>query len=490
MDMDSTSIGITACNSLQNTFIRQTPEKRSTVFKQKICINVRGMKFETYKDTLEKFPDTLLGSPNKREQFYDRENMEYYFDRDRTAFNCILFFYQSNGIISKPDDIPNNVFNEELLFYELVKNQTPLSSEEIENVPTNSFRSTVWNILEFPNSSTFAKSVANVSVMMIVLSTIIFCVETVPSFGTKKTIQMWRYNPRVLNESEPPCQSNSMSVKHGENHVRFVLNGSSINCSRINKSDVASRTGKTWDSSAGHKFDIWFILESVFISFFTCEYIARLYSAPKRIRFMKSALGIVDFTAVLPFYLTLVVQHDYQNVTSFSVIRVTRIVRVMRVLKLSRYHRGLAILARTIKESSGQMKSLFLCLLLTIVLFASAIYYIESYNKSSPFESIPATFWYVVITMTTVGYGDVIPRTPLGKLMGAACAFIGLILLLCLPTPVFVSNFVRFYTEECGSEDTKSASKEDLSSNKQANWSRQGLKNVKYVTVKDSKRKE
>lgn len=478
---------LTPCSSRRNSFIQQKPEETMSNNKQRIRINVRGMKFETFKDTLEKFPDTLLGSPDKREQFYDKENQEYYFDRDKTAFDCILFFYQSNGIISKPDDISNKLFEEELMFYELVKNEIEAIPETFVNVPETSFRSKVWKILEFPGSSTFAKCLANLSVIMIVLSTIIFCIETLPSFEAKfEDIQVRHNNQSILLKDTQLCQTSSVKDYEDKNHFNTVSTGITSNCTKLNKS---SNTRETRQNSTNHDFDVWFVLESIFISFFTCEYVARLYASPRRVHFVKSTLGIVDFIAIFPFYLTLILQHDYYNVTSFSVIRVTRIVRVMRVLKLSRYHKGLAILGRTISASSGQMKALFLCVFLTTVLFASVIYYVESYQKNSPFESIPATFWYVVITMTTVGYGDVTPRSPLGKLTGAACAFVGLILLLCLPTPVFVSNFVKFYLEECHSDDTRLMNETDPHSGK-PQWADQDFKNMKYVTVKNSKSKD
>ena len=454
--------------------------------RQRVCINIRGTKFETYQETLERFPDTLLGSQDKREPFYDTTKKEYYFDRDKVAFNYILFFYQSNGIISKPDDIPRELFNKELTFYELVEDETSATPDHFVVLSEHSFKDKIWDVLERPSSGSFAKCLANLSVLMIVLSTIIFCLETIPEARLIANSKVGYRNQNSIAKDAVFCQS-VWRQDHKNDKLNLTLNGNTVNCTKLNKTDNDGGSSRAdTQGSLTQGSDVWFIVESVFISFFTCEYLARVYSSPQRVQFIKSTLGIVDFIAIIPFYLTLILQHDYSNVTSFSVIRVTRIVRVMRVLKLSRYHKGLSILGRTITASSGQMKSLFLCVFLAVVLLASAIYYLESFQTNSPFKSIPATFWYVIITMTTVGYGDVTPKTVLGKLAGAACAFVGVVLLLCLPTPVFVSNFVQFYTEECCNDDKdgQSDSTEKLA---KPRWADTEFKNMKYVTVKNSK---
>lgn len=193
---------------------------------------------------------------------------------------------------------------------------------------------------------------------------------------------------------------------------------------------------------------VLYYLEITFIAWFTLEYLLRVVSAPSRFRFVTSFMGVIDFTVILPFYIALFMSPT-QRVLSLHVIRIIRMIRVFRIFKLTRYSTGLKVLGKTIFESLGQLVALFLCLFLSAIMFASLIFYIEhtpghSHEKNT-FESIPDAFWYVVITKTTVGYGDVIPKTILGRIVASLCMVCGIIILLCLPTPVFITHFGRFY---------------------------------------------
>ena len=134
--------------------------------------------------------------------------------------------------------------------------------------------------------------------------------------------------------------------------------------------------------------------------------------------------------------------------TPLSVLRVVRLVRVFRVFKLSRHSIGLQILGHTLRASVSELGMLVFFVLLGIILFSSAIFYAESAgdNVNSTFSSIPDAFWYSIVTMTTVGYGDKVPKTLVGKLIGSACAVTG-VLTISLPVPVIVSNFSFFYKQ-------------------------------------------
>ena len=88
---------------------------------RRIIINVSGLRFETFEETLCQFPETLLGSSAKRDFYYDIENNEYFFDRNRSSFEAILFFYQSKGKLVRPSGVPFYVFSEEVKFFELGK---------------------------------------------------------------------------------------------------------------------------------------------------------------------------------------------------------------------------------------------------------------------------------------------------------------------------------------------------------------------------------
>lgn len=133
----------------------------------------------------------------------------------------------------------------------------------------------------------------------------------------------------------------------------------------------------------------------------------------------------------------------------FAVLRVLRLVRVFRIFKLSRHSVGLQILGKTFKASVQEFMLLFFFLCIALVLFASGMYFAEGggEDKDTTFTSIPASFWYVLVTMTTVGYGDMAPVKTAGKIVGSCCALIG-VLTLALPVPIIVGNFKHFYRQE------------------------------------------
>ena len=134
------------------------------------------------------------------------------------------------------------------------------------------------------------------------------------------------------------------------------------------------------------------------------------------------------------------------DTTPLSVLRVARLVRVFRVFKISRHSLSLKILGATLRGSMRELFMLFFFLLLGVLVFSSALYYAE--HESNTFTSIPDAFWFSIVTMTTIGYGDVVPKTRIGKLIGSLCTLTGL-LSIALPVPVIASNFEFFYKREC-----------------------------------------
>ena len=146
---------------------------------------------------------------------------------------------------------------------------------------------------------------------------------------------------------------------------------------------------------------------------------------------------------------------------SFTVLRVIRLVRVFRIFKLSRHSKGLQILGQTIHASMRELGLLIFFLFICVILFSSAVYFAETGgDRESDFLSIPHAFWWAVVTMTTVGYGDMHPIGEWGKLVGSMCAIAG-VLTIALPVPVIVSNFNYFYHREIDVEDHAVSSGKD-----------------------------
>uniref|UniRef100_A0A7I4Y8U8 BTB domain-containing protein n=1 Tax=Haemonchus contortus TaxID=6289 RepID=A0A7I4Y8U8_HAECO len=178
----------------------------------------------------------------------------------------------------------------------------------------------------------------------------------------------------------------------------------------------------------------FFWLELVCIVWFTIELTLRFISCPSKVTFMMSFLNIIDFVAIAPFFVNLIWAdaNKSSGSMSFAVLRVLRLVRVFRIFKLSRHSAGLQILG---------------------------MYFAEQGEANSKFTSIPASFWFVLVTMTTVGYGDLVPLSTQGKIVGSMCALIG-VLTLALPVPIIVANFKHFYRQENRLATMRSAGKD------------------------------
>ncbi|XP_034536760.1 potassium voltage-gated channel subfamily A member 1 [Notolabrus celidotus] len=383
---------------------------------ERVVINVSGLKFETQLKTLTQFPDTLLGDPDKRIRYFDPLRNEYFFDRNRPSFDAILYFYQSGGRLKRPVNVPFDIFSEEVKFYELgdeailkFREDEGFVKEEEKPLPEDEFKRQIWLLFEYPESSSPARGIAVVSVLVIVISIVIFCLETLPEFRDEKEY----LQPRV----------NSTQPDHGFTPFN----------------------------------DPFFIVETVCIIWFSFEIIVRFFASPSKPAFFKNIMNSIDIVSILPYFITLgtdLAQHQGkgEQAMSFAILRIIRLVRVFRIFKLSRHSKGLQILGHTLRASMRELALLIFFLVIGVILFSSAVYFAEADEPTSQFTSIPDAFWWAVVTMTTVGYGDMKPITVGGKIVGSLCAIAG-VLTIALPVPVIVSNFNYFYHRETDNED-------------------------------------
>ncbi|RXM33317.1 Potassium voltage-gated channel subfamily A member 4 [Acipenser ruthenus] len=384
---------------------------------ERVVINVSGLKFETQLKTLTRFPDTLLGDAEKRINHFDPLRNEYFFDRNRPSFDAILYFYQSGGRLKRPPSVPFDIFSEEIKFYELgedamlkFREDEGFVKEEEKPLPEDEFKRQVWLLFEHPESSVPARGIAIVSVVVILISIIIFCMETLPVF------------------------------REDNDYLNSGVNG------------TAQDNGSTPFN------DPFFIVETVCIIWFSFELIVRFYACPSKADFFKTIMNTIDIVSILPYFITiasdLAQQHqgNGQQAMSFAILRIIRLVRVFRIFKLSRHSKGLQILGHTLRASLRELGLLMFFLFIGVILFSSAVYFAEADEPRSQFGSIPDAFWWAVVTMTTVGYGDMKPITVGGKIVGSLCAIAG-VLTIALPVPVIVSNFNYFYHRETDNEE-------------------------------------
>lgn len=186
-----------------------------------------------------------------------------------------------------------------------------------------------------------------------------------------------------------------------------------------------------------------FYIEAFCVATFTLELAIRIIVCPNKLTFLKQPMNWIDFFAILPFYLQVMLNKS--DIQTMVVFRVIRLVRVFRIFKLSRHSYGLQILGHTLKSSCSELFLLAFFLSIGVVIFSSIIYYAEKDVAKSHFKTIPHGFWWAVVTMTTLGYGDMVPLTWQGQIVGSLCAVSG-VLMIALPVPVIVSNFSLYYS--------------------------------------------
>ncbi|XP_037034250.1 potassium voltage-gated channel protein Shaw-like [Bradysia coprophila] len=439
----------------------------------RIILNVGGIRYETYKATLKKIPATRLSRLTENLANYDPVLNEYFFDRHPGVFAQILNYYRT-GKLHYPTDVCGPLFEEELEFWGLDSNQVEpccwstysihrdtqntlaildkldLDNEEpteeavarlfgfedaLLNGELSCWQRTkpkIWALFDEGSSSTGARVVAGASVLFIMVSVISFCLKTHPGFRVETPVIV----DSITNSSSAVYQNLSVTTARTTYYGRNGRNG------RIS-TRYSSYAGDGWQDTYGQPHEAFFYVELVCNVWFFVELIIRFVVSPNMLDFIKSPVNMIDLVATLSFY-TDILQRMGEPTGLFEAFS---IVRILRLFKLTRHSPGLRILIHTFKASAKELTLLVFFLVLGIVVFASLVYYAEKLqdNPDNQFKSIPLGLWWAIVTMTTVGYGDMAPKTYVGMFVGALCALAG-VLTIALPVPVIVSNFSMFYS--------------------------------------------
>nr|WP_290700057.1 ion transporter [Halomonas sp. UBA3074] len=191
---------------------------------------------------------------------------------------------------------------------------------------------------------------------------------------------------------------------------------------------------------------IFFYLEWTFTLLFTIELALRIYCLERPLLYLRSFYGVVDLIAILPSWLVLLVPGAHGLV----IVRLLRVLRIFRILRLMDFVGEARLLLDALKRSMRQILLFFSAILMVITLFAALMYTIES--PEAGFTSIPMSMYWAIVSMTTVGYGDIVPATPLGKSITVILMLLGYSI-IAVPTGVFSAQVIRSIREERYSEE-------------------------------------
>lgn len=392
-----------------------------------IVVNIGGVKQVLHGDVLNRYPETRLAelvncSTASTEELstlcddYDPGKGEFYFDRDPDAFKCIIELYYYGEIHMKRGICPI-CFMKEMEFWKIdsdfldeccisnlndVEDELAEIAEKVKTILVDQegdpsargwqrFQMFLWRFMEKPESSMPARIVAIISFLFILISSVVMCVGTIPDL-----------------------QVVDAEGKHIEHPTLEAI-------------------------------------ETVCIGWFTVEYVLRLLSSPNKVKFVLSFMNIIDFMAIMPFYVVLTLTSlgtammELANVQ--QAVQALRIMRIARIFKLARHSAGLQTLTSALKSSFKELGLLLMYMGVGVFLFSALGYTLEQSHPETMFTSIPQSFWWAVITMTTVGYGDIYPKTTLGR-CNAAVSFLCGVIAIALPIHPIINNFVIFYNKQ------------------------------------------
>ncbi|XP_064643049.1 potassium voltage-gated channel subfamily C member 1-like isoform X2 [Lineus longissimus] len=404
----------------------------------KIYLNVGGVRHETYLATLKNVEGTRLA---KLAEFHEKalnngvaREGEYFFDRHPGVFQTILDFYRTNELHC-PLDVCGGVVRRELKWWgidegcfktccvtqfssftdnepllnrlrsQLEAGPAPFGAWVSDIAKDANVRVRIWTALNTPRSSLPAMIYAISAMLVVITSMIGYCLETVEKF----------------QEIE---------------NVTCIVDG--IAQSRIIHSRLVPLE---WVDVAC----------SIFI---TLELIIKLICAPVKLRFLKSMMTILDILSLIPSLVHMIMfwPHIHCNVGLTTFVNVTmmfRVLRVFRIVYYMRHYGPFRVMLYSIKSAMNAMVMLVVFMAVSVIFFGALVFYAERVStheteSDNDFRDLTSGFWWAIVTLTTVGYGDLIVRTSLGYATGAVAAVSGLVM-LAFVVPIISNQFTMLY---------------------------------------------
>ncbi|KAG8442291.1 hypothetical protein GDO86_011185 [Hymenochirus boettgeri] len=400
-----------------------------------IIINVGGIKYKIPWTILEDCPLTRLGKLKTCNNYdeimdvcddYDINCNEFFFDRNPCAFRTIMTFLAA-GKLRILREMCALSFQEELIYWGIEEEQlewcclrklqqkeeelaeakmyeggSGISKENSQSALQDNGRMAqcmkhLRDMVENPHSGIPGKIFACLSVSFVAITAVSLCISTMPDLREE--------------EDRGECSQKCFNI---------------------------------------------FVLETVCVAWFSLEFVLRFIQAESKCVFLRTPLNIIDMMAILPYYITLIVDalsggkggagNNYLEKVGL-VLRVLRALRILYVMRLARHSLGLQTLGLTVRRCTREFGLLLLFLCVAMALFSPLVYLAENeLGAKQEFTSIPGSYWWAVISMTTVGYGDMVPRSIPGQVVALSSILSG-ILLMAFPVTSIFHTFSRSYTE-------------------------------------------
>ncbi|KAL4230879.1 hypothetical protein ACF0H5_011253 [Mactra antiquata] len=413
-----------------------------------VNVVVGGSVFVTTMKTLRSVPDTRLAEISTNSQEFLPDQNVYFFDRNPEFFNFVLDFYRT-GELHIPKHVCGAAIRNELEFWQIqpasiadccvsnlfkfedelevtnnLRRQFETKSleytkEELERSKWNRTKNMLWCVLDKPSSSKLAKAYSIIYMIFVVITCMSFILSTHESFRTNINEKV-----KVNDSFSQPLYDYLLSQHH--NPKIALLGSTNLRPSLQYVSNICA---------------LFFMLE-LLLRFITC---------PKRREFFKNWLNVVDLIIVLSLLLTTIMTlvGGFYTTTYLLWLYVIGqsfiILRLFRLFRFAKHFSGLKIVYLALRASLKELGLLCLTFVITTSMFGALIFYAEFYT-STHLDNVPIGIWWAIVTLTTVGYGDYVPVTTPGYLVGALCAMCGL-LLLSMPIAVIATNFNDYYSQ-------------------------------------------
>ncbi|XP_026551170.1 potassium voltage-gated channel subfamily G member 3 isoform X1 [Pseudonaja textilis] len=413
-----------------------------------VVLNVGGTRYSFAREVLKDFPlrrvSRLHGCRSEQDVLevcddYDRERNEYFFDRHSEAFGFILLYVRYGHLRFVPHMCELSFYNEMIywglegshldyccqrrLDNRMSDTYTFYSAEDIRTEPSGGWSGSSKSSgqSEPPKGQESSDAVA-------------------PSgAGEKKWLE------RMRRTFEEPTSSVAAQILATVS-ILFVIVSMVVLC---------ASTMPEWRKAENRSLDEQSrIIEAICIGWFTAECIVRFIVSKDKCEFVKRPLNIIDLLAITPYYIsvlmTIFTGENSQLQRAGVALRVLRMMRIFWVIKLARHFIGLQTLGLTLKRCYREMVMLLVFVCVAMAIFSALAQLLEHGLKigkpNEGYASIPAACWWVIISMTTVGYGDVCPITVPGRILGGICVVSGIVL-LALPITFIYHSFVQCYHE-------------------------------------------